>query len=697
MNQELDTVCTELLLSFVKVLELRNPFNIDHCKLVAAYSKTLAQEVGLDTESAERLVRAAQVHTIGVLLQMEEKQPDRDLPISRLGGGNGREVSIHQREEQIFRVVVGNIPHFKDCLDVLIQRHEWYDGSGSIHGLSGAQICAEARIMAVVDAYVDLVTPKAHRPAETNQVALERIQELSGTQFDPQYVEALGSVLARESEDGKYNRKFEIAHCRHYLGLGHFYTQIHETEWALRSYAAAERMAHRIGDQGLELGSISGRFLVFCELGQFERAREVLQQVRERGTTSRGKQGYQLLWGLLEWLQGNRLGKEVLARLITEHEKSGNLPGLAAALGFQACMTLFFQGSDDPEHLDMLRRFLQLVDSHDVFDVVERYRPYTIPVFLSAIVHDIESRLARNLLTRMGEPCHGPLLEKLKGIEPSLWTKALMPATHLTAPAAAPDSLPQSAQITIKTLGDLSFESEKGSFGAQVWQTQKTIKLFLMLAFEAGRPVSIDTMSEQLWPDAGPKKARDSFRNCVHQVRKSLKDMLGESSGDMVERSRKNNTVTLAVSCQFDFEQFESLAMSAISSFQASDFVLAARLSTQAYELYRGDFLESFDDEWVDSRRARLRAIRLQVLAVAAKCLLHGGEYVLAERTARTLLELDDLREESHAILIEALGRSGRSAEAVNHYEKAVELFEEEIGVSPDSLQQPLKELGLIL
>ena len=701
MSAEIEVLCYDLLTSFVKILELRNPFNIDHCKLVAHYCDKLANEVKLPEADRLRLVRAAEIHTLGVLLQMEEKQAERDLPISGLGDQTGREVSIHQREDEIFENILCKLPQLSGCQEILKQRHEWFDGTGSILGLSGENICREARIMAVADAYVDLATPKAHRPPEAPDVAISRLKELSGLQFDPQYVAALERALDSDevSSSDARARKFELAHCRHYLGLGHFYTQIHETDWALRSYVAAERMAERMGEPGLALGAISGRFMVFCDLDQLERAREVLNEVRSRGISDGDKLGYQLLWGLLEWLHNNPTGKDILDRVILKHQENQNLPGLAAALAFQACMTLFQKGGEDPEHLAYLGDFLEMVDSHDVFDVVERYRPYTIPVFLNAVVRGVKSQLARNLLTRMGEPCHGPLHEKLRDIEPSQWTKALMPETTLGRKIEVqPQSTVGAADtIRIETLGLLKFHYEKQTIGIEHWQTQKTLKLFLRAALNSGLPLSNETLAEELWPEAGLKKGTDSLRNCVHQLRKTLKALLNDEQREIVSRSRKNKTMTLEVPCRFDFQDFEEACLNALEALKSEKTEEALKAGSNALSLYRGPFLEGMDEAWIEAKRARLAALYAQAQTVVTRAYLGQQDYEKAAMSAAELIKLDDLREDSHLLRIEALCKGGRSAEAVTHYETAVDLFEEEIGVRPESLTVLMVELGLIL
>ena len=659
----------------------------------------LASSTGLDSERTFRLLRAAEIHTLGVLLQMEEKQPDRQLPISRVDSGSERGVSIHQREKQIFQHLLSPVSVFEGCLEILQQRHEWFDGTGSILGLSGQQLCPEARLLAVVDAYVDLVTPKAHRPAESHGEALKRLRELSGLQFDPYYVQALEGCLELQDAEAATRRatQFQSAQVRHYLSLGHFYTQIHETDWALRSYQAAQRMAAHMADAGLELGAISGQFMVYCDKGQLERAREVLQEVRSRGANDRDLLGYQLLWGLLEWLGGNLLGKDILDEVIRKHQQQANLPGQAAALAFQSCMTLFHLGDQHPDHLTYLRSFIQLVGRHDVFDVVERYRPYTIPLLLNAVVRGLSSPLARNLLTRMGEPCHGPLQERLQGIHPSRWTQVLMEAPPLSAGGGESPAPLSRKGLRIQTLGPFLVTSGANAVGVEGWQSLKNIKVFLRLATQVGHAFSGEVLAEEVWPESGLKKGRDSLRNSLAQVRRVLRGVVGDENLEVVSRSRKDDRLSLGLPCHFDYEEFEQGFMSAQQAYLEGTSERALARAREALHLYQGDFLELFDDDWVVAMRSRLAAMRLQALTLVARCLLQKHRFLEVEQSARELLLLDDLREESHVLLLEALVGNGRSAEAIAHYEAAERLFEREIGVLPSRLREALSRLGLLL
>ncbi|MHB2020625.1 MAG: hypothetical protein ACYCW6_27115, partial [Candidatus Xenobia bacterium] len=72
----------KLVGTLITLLEARNPYNLDHCKLVSHYGDAVARQAGLDGAAQERLKHAADMHTLGVLLQIEEKKPHQSLPIT---------------------------------------------------------------------------------------------------------------------------------------------------------------------------------------------------------------------------------------------------------------------------------------------------------------------------------------------------------------------------------------------------------------------------------------------------------------------------------------------------------------------------------------------------------------------------------------------------------------------------------------
>ncbi|HVS84033.1 MAG TPA: HD-GYP domain-containing protein [Gaiellaceae bacterium] len=76
--------------------------------------------------------------------------------------------------------------------------HERWDGGGYPDGLAGEQIPLEARIVSCCDAYSAMTTHRPYREALSEEAAIAELKANEGTQFDPQVVAALLSVLASE-------------------------------------------------------------------------------------------------------------------------------------------------------------------------------------------------------------------------------------------------------------------------------------------------------------------------------------------------------------------------------------------------------------------------------------------------------------------------------------------------------------------
>ena len=74
------------------------------------------------------------------------------------------------------------------CYDIARHHHERWDGRGYPDGLAGDKIPIAARIVAIVDVYDALVSPRVYKPSMTHEDAMNIIFEGAGTQFDPELV-----------------------------------------------------------------------------------------------------------------------------------------------------------------------------------------------------------------------------------------------------------------------------------------------------------------------------------------------------------------------------------------------------------------------------------------------------------------------------------------------------------------------------
>jgi HD-GYP domain-containing protein (c-di-GMP phosphodiesterase class II) len=68
--------------------------------------------------------------------------------------------------------------------------HERWDGRGYPVGIKGRDIPLSARILAVADTYDAMTSDRAYRKALPHEVAMTEIERCSGSQFDPECVDA---------------------------------------------------------------------------------------------------------------------------------------------------------------------------------------------------------------------------------------------------------------------------------------------------------------------------------------------------------------------------------------------------------------------------------------------------------------------------------------------------------------------------
>ena len=89
-----------------------------------------------------------------------------------------------------------NFPY--PVVPIVRHHHENWDGTGYPDGLRGADIPIGARILSVVDCFDALTSDRPYRAAWPKDKALQHIQELSGSHFDPRVVEAFLRMMDEE-------------------------------------------------------------------------------------------------------------------------------------------------------------------------------------------------------------------------------------------------------------------------------------------------------------------------------------------------------------------------------------------------------------------------------------------------------------------------------------------------------------------
>jgi tetratricopeptide (TPR) repeat protein len=206
-----------------------------------------------------------------------------------------------------------------------------------------------------------------------------------------------------------------------------------------------------------------------------------------------------------------------------------------------------------------------------------------------------------------------------------------------------------------------SFELQKQNQRLTELPTQKMKSLFAYLVTQRRSSHPREVLAELFWGDWGADKARSNLRYSLSVLRRHLGEYL------LIERHQVGfNTKS---DYWLDVQEFEKLVL------QGQDLHAEERFQTlrQALDLYRGDFLMGFYDEWVLAEQERLRELYREVLETLA--LWPEGPF-LGQPTLRKSEEAGLKRElaRAHLSLADPEGALLFAEQALKLYEQTQDL-----------------------
>jgi two-component system, cell cycle response regulator len=173
----------------MRILRERQPELHDHLNQVADLARATGRGLGLMREALDEIARAAELHDIG-------KMAVPDAILDKPGPLDEDEWAFMRRHTLIGESILSASPALVPVAKLVRSSHESFDGTGYPDGKAGNEIPLGARIVAVCDAYDAMTSDRAYRRAMSSEGALEELRRASGTQFDPDVVEAFISVVA---------------------------------------------------------------------------------------------------------------------------------------------------------------------------------------------------------------------------------------------------------------------------------------------------------------------------------------------------------------------------------------------------------------------------------------------------------------------------------------------------------------------
>lgn len=164
----------------VKQFEL-NQWEKEHSTNVGILCKRFAQVMGFSKEEVWQIERGASLHDLGkiaiderILSQKEKLTPSQWLEL--------------KRHPEIGYTILRSVGEYAPFAEYVLYHHERWDGTGYPQKLKGEKIPQPARMIAIVDSFVAMISDRAYKKALTPQEAIDELHACSGTQFDPDLV-----------------------------------------------------------------------------------------------------------------------------------------------------------------------------------------------------------------------------------------------------------------------------------------------------------------------------------------------------------------------------------------------------------------------------------------------------------------------------------------------------------------------------
>jgi len=221
--------------------------------------------------------------------------------------------------------------------------------------------------------------------------------------------------------------------------------------------------------------------------------------------------------------------------------------------------------------------------------------------------------------------------------------------------------------LDIRLLGPL--EARDGERTIEV-RRQKLRALLAVLALDAGRVLSKDGLVDRLWGEHAPAGAVHALESYVSQLRKLL--------GGSAIQTRAPGYVLDVAPEQVDALRFERL----IGDGQAEEALAL---------LYGPPLSDVATEPFAAAEIARLEELELSAREQLVELRLEQGRHAEVVPELERLVVATPYRERLRALLMLALYRSGRQADALAAYRSAREALVDDLGIEPGAELQELE------
>ena len=179
--EPLPPIVMDTLTSLALAVDSKDQFTQGHSVKVSSYAVLIAEAIGMAASEIEAVRLGAMLHDVGKVGVVESI-------LNKNGPLDPEEWEAMKRHVEYGAKLLEPLRGTQSVREMVAHHHEFFDGSGYPHGLTGEQIPLGARIIAIADAYDTITSERTYKKARTAEEAFQELDRCASAQFDPELV-----------------------------------------------------------------------------------------------------------------------------------------------------------------------------------------------------------------------------------------------------------------------------------------------------------------------------------------------------------------------------------------------------------------------------------------------------------------------------------------------------------------------------
>lgn len=210
------------------------------------------------------------------------------------------------------------------------------------------------------------------------------------------------------------------------------------------------------------------------------------------------------------------------------------------------------------------------------------------------------------------------------------------------------------------------------------WRMARSMELYFLL-LDSNHPLRKEQIIDALWPEVDDS-VQQTLRSTVFYLRKAIGEacIIYKTGSYMLDLAS-----VYGENVWYDVAIFQKDSILSKEYLEVEDDRAAQQVLREMVELYRGDYVQSFFNDWSRARREELRSTYIEARRSLALIAWRAGEIEESIVHWQHMLALDNCLEDVHGWLIRCYLRQGKRGLALRQYQRCVEILQRELSVSP--------------